>query len=217
MKYTTLLILIIMFGALDSYAQNKNAEKLLKALAEKHNAYENITADFTFHYKNLQTENENKWSGKIIMEGDKYKLELRNSTIYYNGKTLWNHLHESNEVNISEAAEQEDSDIINHPHQIFDIYKKDFKYKYIDEETKDGQGVHVVDLYPKEIDKEYSRIRLYLTQEEVNIHSAMIFAKDGSRYNIDLKNMKTNQPLDDSTFVFNKQDHPDAEVIDMRF
>ncbi len=216
MRYIALLT-IIMLAAFDTSAQDKNAEKLLKTLAEKHNAYENITADFTFHYKNLQTESENEWTGKIIMQGEKYKLELKNSTIYFDGKTLWNHLHGPNEVNISEPPKQEDADIINHPHQIFDIYNKNFKYKYLGNETINGQEVYVVDLYPKELDKNYSRIRLNLTQYDVQIHSARIFAKDGSRYQIEIGNMQTNQSLSDSTFVFNKEAHPDVEVIDMRF
>ena len=216
MRYIALLIIIPMV-AFGTYAQDRNAEKLLEALSEKHNAYENITANFTFHYKNLQTESENEWTGKIIMQGEKYKLELKNSTIYYNGKTLWNHLHDPNEVNISEPPKQEDSDIINHPHQIFDIYKKDFKYKYLGKETVNGQEVYVVDLYPEELDKDYSRIRLNLTQNDVQIHSARIFAKDGSRYQIEIENMQTNQSISDSTFVFNEEAHPDAEVIDMRF
>ena len=216
MKYIVLLISALL-AAFNTYSQDENAEKLLKTLAEKHNTYDNITADFTFYYKNLQTESENKWNGSIIMKGEKYKLELRNSTIYYNGKTLWNHLHGPNEVNISEPVQNEDSDIINHPHQIFDIYKKDFKYKYLGKETSKGQEVYVVDLYPEELDKDYSRIRLYLTLDNIRIHSAKIFAKDGSRYQIEIENMKTNQPVDDSAFAFNKEDHPDAEVIDMRF
>ncbi|MCF8336283.1 MAG: outer membrane lipoprotein carrier protein LolA [Bacteroidales bacterium] len=217
MKYIALLTIILLSG-FNISAQDKNAEKLLKTLAEKHNAYENITADFTFHYKSLQSESENTWSGSVIMEGEKYKLELRNSTIYYNGTTLWNYLQGPNEVNISEPVQNEDSDIINHPHQIFDIYKKkNFKYKFLGKESMNGQEVYVIDLYPKTLDKDYSRIRLYLTQEAIQIHSAKIFAKDGSRYTIEIKNMKTNQSVHDSTFVFNTEAHPDAEVIDMRF
>ena len=216
MRYIALLT-VLLLTVVNTSAQDRNAEELLKALAEKHNDYDNITADFTFYYTNLQAGNENEWSGSIIMEGKKYKLKLKNSTVFYNGKTLWNYLHGPNEVNISEPPSQENSDIINHPHQIFDIYEKDFKYKYLGKETSNGKEVYVVDLYPKELDKDYSRIRLYLSQNNIQIHSAKIFAKDGSRYRIDIENMKTNLSLNDSTFIFNKEDHPDAEVIDMRF
>ncbi|MGM0530365.1 MAG: LolA family protein [Bacteroidota bacterium] len=216
MRYIALLIIILLV-AFNATAQEENAEKLLKTLAEKHNAYDNITADFSFYYKNLQTENENKWNGSIIMKGEKYKLDLRNTTIYYNGKTQWNYLHDPNEVNISEPVQNEDSDIINHPHQIFEIYKKDFKYKYVGKETSNGQEVYEIDLFPEELETDYSRIRLYLTQDNIRINAAKIFAKDGSRYRIEIENMKTNQPVDDSAFVFNKEDHPNVEVIDMRF
>jgi len=219
-RYTFLLAMVIILThvlAARVQGQNLNAQKLLQSLAEKHNGYGNLTADFTFHYKNLQTENENQWNGSILMKGEKYKLKLDHSTIFYNGQTLWNYLHEANEVNISEPPKETDPDIINHPHQIFAIYKKDFKSKYLGEETLDGNPFYVIDLYPNDLDKEYSRIRLYLTTADIQIHTAKIFGKDGSRYVIRIDQLKPNQTFADSVFVFNKKAHPGVEVIDMRF
>lgn len=219
-RYTVLLSMVIMLThglGTRAQGQNLNAQKLLQSLAEKHNGYDNLAADFTFHYKNLQTENENQWKGSILMKGEKYKLVLHHSTIFYNGQTLWNYLHEANEVNISEPPEETDPDIINHPHQIFDIYKKDFKSKYLGEETLDGNSLYVIDLYPNDLDKDYSRIRLYLTKADIQIHTAKIFGKDGSRYVLQIDQLKPNQTFADSVFVFNKKAHPGVEVIDMRF
>jgi outer membrane lipoprotein-sorting protein len=211
------IISFLLLATLSIKAQQQNAEPILKSLAEKHNSYDNLTADFTFHFKSLQSDQQKEWSGTIIMAGEKYKLELRNSTMYYNGETLWNHLHGPNEVNISEPPKDENADIINHPYKIFDIYNKDFKYQYIEQRTTGNQELHVIDLYPKDLDKDYSRVRLFLTSGDVQLHAAKIFAKDGSRYRIEINNLKTNQSVPDSTFVFDEKAHPDAEIIDMRF
>jgi len=197
--------------------QEPTANELLKKLSANNRSYESIRADFTFHYESLQSDAQNSWRGTITMKGKKYRLELRNSTVYYDGKTLWNHLHEAGEVNISEPVEQEGGDILNHPHQIFEIHQMDLKNQYLGKQEKEGQQLYGIDLFPKDLDQEYSRIRLFLDQSPVQIHSARIFAKDGSRYTIEINNLTTDQPVADSTFVFDKEAHPNVEVIDMRF
>ncbi|MBS3806826.1 MAG: outer membrane lipoprotein carrier protein LolA [Bacteroidales bacterium] len=218
MKIQTLLIALLSILHLQVAAQQESAAgELLEKLAENNRAYQSIRADFTFHYQSLQSDARNAWKGTITMKGKKYRLELRNSTVYYNGKTLWNYLHEAGEVNISEPVEQEGGDILNHPHQIFDIHQMDLKNQYLGKEKKDGHELYAIDLFPNDLDQEYSRIRLYLEQSPVQIHSTRIFAKDGSRYTIEINNLTTDQPVADSTFVFNKKAHPDVEVIDMRF
>ena len=206
--------------AMSSIAQQgEKAEKILDKLAQKNKSYETIQADFDVKYKNLQGGQETTHSGgRIVMKGDKYKLKLNKSTIYYDGKTQWNHLREVNEVNISEPVQdKEEQDIINHPNKLFELYKKDFKYKYLEKTAKNNQNYHKIDLFPKNLEKDYSRIRLMVEAGNTQIHSAKIFGKDGSRYTIIIKNMEVNEEIPESTFVFNKDEHPDVEVIDMRF
>ncbi len=218
MKLKILLLTLLSLPALQvSGQQNNRAQQLLKKLAENNQAHQTIRADFTFHYKSLQSQEEGSWEGQILMKGQKYRLELHHSTVYYDGKTLWNHLHDAEEVNVSEPVEQKEGDILNHPHQIFEIHQMELKHKYLGEERIEGIQMHKIDLYPKDLDKDYSRIRLFLTPSPVQIHSARVFAKDGTRYTIEIDNLVTDKPASDSSFVFDKQAHPKVEVIDMRF
>jgi len=218
MKIISILMILAALAVHPSQAQQQaKAKELLKKLSENNKSYESIRAGFTFRYKSLQSKAESSWDGKILMKGKKYRLELRQSTVYYNGKTLWNHLHDAQEVNVSEPVQQDQSDILNHPHQIFEIHQMDLKYQYLGEETINGEDIYKVDLFPRELDRDYSRIRLFLHQSPVQIHSAKVFGKDGTRYTIEIEDLVTNQPVADSTFVFDKADHPNVEVIDMRF
>jgi outer membrane lipoprotein-sorting protein len=218
-KVINLLTISLLLVNLSFAQQGKKAESILDKLAEKNKSYETIQADFNVKYKNLQGgQTTTHEGGRIVMKGDKYKLKLNKSTIYYDGKTQWNFLRDVNEVNISEPVQDKaKQDIINHPNKLFELYKSDFKYKYLEKTQKNNQAYHKIDLYPKDLDKDYSRIRLLIESGEMQIHSAKIFGKDGSRYTIIIKNMKTNKEVPDSTFVFNKKEHPDVEVIDMRF
>ena len=212
-------LVILLFITFSAWSQKDNkAENILNKLAEQNKANKTIKADFTVQYKNLQSDNTTTSKGKIIMKGDQYKLDVRNSVVFYNGKTMWNYLKEANEVNISEPVEDPaEQDILNHPNQIFEIYKKDFKYKFMGQTSSDKTSLYEIDLYPKDLEEDYSRIKLKVNQVNYHIHSAKIFGKDGSRITFLVDNMKTNTPVPDSTFIFNKEDYPGVEVIDMRF
>ena len=141
---TILALLLMPMASLQVAAQqDSQSRQLLEKLAENNRSYQSIRADFTFHYKSLQTDQENSWEGKIIMKGKQYRLELRQSTVYYDGKTMWNHLHEAGEVNISEPVEQEGGDILNHPHQIFEIHEMDLKHQYLGKKQKEIGRAHV--------------------------------------------------------------------------
>jgi len=217
MKYKTVFFFML-FASVTFAQQDEAAEKILDKLAQQNKSNKTIIASFTVEYKNLQSEHPNSSKGKITMKGEKYKLDIRNSVVYFNGKTMWNYLKESNEVNISEPVEDTDKqDILNHPNKIFEIYKKDFKYKYMGETTQENKQLYAIDLYPKNLEKDYSRIKIKVNQENYHIHSAKIYGKDGSRINFIINQMQTNQPVPDSTFVFDKSEYPDVEIIDMRF
>jgi outer membrane lipoprotein-sorting protein len=218
-KLINLLIISLLMGNISFAQQETKAEAILDKLAEKNKSYETIQADFNVKYKNLQGgQTTTHEGGRIVMKGDRYKLKLNKSTIYYDGKTQWNYMRTVDEVNISEPVQdKEKQDIINHPNKLFELYKNDFKYRYLEKVQKNGQSYHKIDLYPKDLDKDYSRIRLFIDATDVQIHSAKIYGKDGSRYTIIIKNMEVNKEIPDSTFVFDKKEHPNVEVIDMRF
>jgi outer membrane lipoprotein-sorting protein len=152
--------------------------------------------------------------GSILLSGDKYKATLMNVDSYFNGETLWTHLKEVGEVNISNPDTSDNATLS--PSNIFNIYKEGFRYMYAGEDTIDGNPVDVVDLFPENRDKPYSRIKLYIKKDNHHIAKVSQIGKDGNNYIIDIKNMKTDVPCEPSMFSFDKKKHPDVDVIDMR-
>ena len=135
---------------------------------------------------------------------------------FYDGKTLWSYIEEVNEVNISEP-EPNDEDIFSNPKKIFTIYENDYKYQLITSISKEGENYSIIDLYPIDLEKEYSRIRLQINTDLYQLSSATISGKDGSNFTITISNFKTDLKIDDSYFIFNESEHPDVEIIDMRW
>jgi len=217
MKYIVIpsIILFCGFSALTAQSPEvQKAERILDRVSETTQSYESIKAVFTFTLENIETETRDSHEGSIIMSGEKYKASVMNVDSYFNGKTLWTHLKEVDEVNISNPDPQDDETLS--PANIFNIYKEGFRYMFAGEDTVDGQPVNVVDLFPEDRNKSYSRIKLYVRKDNHHIAKISQIGKDGNNYIININNMKTNVPCKSSMFIFDKEEHPDVQVIDMR-
>ena len=217
MKHIIITTVLLFSGFLALTAQSpevQKAERILEQVSETTQSYESIKADFTFTLENIESNTEDTYEGSIILAGKKYKASVMNVDSYFNGETLWTHLKEVGEVNISNPDPQDDETLS--PANIFNIYKEGFRYMFAGEDTIDGQPVNVVDLFPEDRDKSYSRIKLYVNQDNHHITKISQIGKDGNNYIINIKNMKTNVPCESSMFIFSEEKHPDVQVIDMR-
>ena len=64
--------------------------------------------------------------------------------------------------------------------------------------------------------KPFFKVLVYINKSSQTITSTKVFEKNGNRYTYSVSSMKTNIPLADDLFVFNKSKYPTAEVIDLR-
>jgi len=214
-KYFSLIIVLL--GTVTLFAQqDPEAKKILDKLSETTKSHKTISTDFKVTFKNLKDNIENSSEGNIVIKGDMYRLKFMNTEAFFNGKTLWNYLPEVNEVNITEP-EPDDEDIFNNPKRLFTIYEDDYKYQLIGELEENKSAYALIDLYPFNANEEYSRIRIQVNTDDYFLSSATIFGKDGSHYTIHIDNYQTNKKYEDSYFIFNENDYPKVEIIDMRF
>ena len=103
-----------------------------------------------------QTENTNDTlNGSIILSKDKYKLELPDNIIWFNGETSWSYLPAEKEVTITKA-DKKDNSFQNRPSAIFSMYKNGYKSRLIEEKSDS----YIIDLYPEDIKSDLLRVRL---------------------------------------------------------
>jgi outer membrane lipoprotein-sorting protein len=212
-----ILFLIAFLGMFINVFSQKDpeAEKILKDLSEKTKSHSVIEADFTIDFKNIKENIKNTSNGTIAMKDNMYLLKFMGSESYFDGKTLWNYIPEVNEVNITEPTPDED-DIFSNPKRLFTIYENDYKYQLVNKLTKDAINYSLIDLFPIDLEEDYSRIRLQINTNNYTISSATIFGKDGSHYTISLNSYKFDTMLRDSHFTFNEKDYKYIEIIDLR-
>jgi outer membrane lipoprotein-sorting protein len=215
MKNLILFLVFVSGISLSVAQQDPEAKKILDKLSEKTKSYKIIKTDFKIDYKNIKDNTQNTSNGTIVMKQDMYRMNFLGAESFFDGKTLWNYIPEVSEVNITEQ-DSNSEDIFSNPKKIFTIYEKGYKYQFINSITEKNIDYYIIDLYPIDLDEEYSRIRLQISAKEMFLNSAAIFGKEGSQYYISFDNYDTRTDFEDSYFIFNSKDYPEVEIIDMR-
>jgi len=128
------------------------------------------------------------------------------------GETIWTYLQDAEEVQIN-IVEEDDGAIT--PSNIFTFYSDNYKSKFLKEEIEGGKTIQIVELRPT-IDRNYSKVDLFVDKDETMLTQVMIFDKNGGTITYIIDELKSNIPADDAEFTFNEADYPDVEIIDMR-
>jgi len=196
--------------------QDLKAKEILDKLSQTNKSYKTIQIDFAFRLENKTGSVTETNEGSVALKGKSYRLHMpaMGMEVYSNGIATWSYLTDSNEVNITEN--DADSDAALNPANLFTIYEKGFKYNYIGEESIGGKNSVVIDLFPIDKSKEFTKVKLYVDKIKYQILMAKTFNKDGNVYTLTMKNMKTDQNLAEDYFKFDPAKYPKVEINDMR-
>jgi outer membrane lipoprotein-sorting protein len=212
-NYTHLLFfLLATFLNLAASGQNdQEAVKILDKFSASALGAPSVTMNFSLITINQAENTSDTLTGSIILNKDKYKLDLPNNTIWFNGETSWSLLMAEKEVTITKA-DRKDNSFQNRPSLIFSMYKNGYKSRLIE----DGSVLYIIDLYPDDIKSDLVRVRLSIGKSMLDLKKLEYKKRDGiivtlqvSEYNLKLK------PASD-TFTFRPDKYKGVEVIDMR-
>jgi len=214
MRYLILSLFIPLCCSLNAQ-QDPEAKVILDRMAEKIKQYQSIQSDFSLIVFDHKENHKNTSHGSIIIRGDKYKVASGGTTVYFNGTTMWTYAEEDNEVTITEP-DSGDDDFLSNPAKVFAFYDRDFKYMYRGETTIDSTVMHEIDLFPRNLDQPYSRIKVFIIKNTEQLAILSAVGKDGVDYSVFLKNMVTNKVFPDEVFTFEPAKHKKITVVDMR-
>ena len=199
-RLLTIGMLVLLPYYLGAQTDRKAEEVLDKALSELSKT-SGIRADFA------GTE-----QGFLLLKGEKFYLNSGGIQSWYDGKTQWSYVADTEEVNISHPT-QEELQAIN-PYLILMRYKTDFDYNYKGTQTRHGVKGHEIVLTPKHSGNR-EVIRVFISHSHQPL--AIQVEQDGRTMSeINVIKYQTNQKLEDGMFRFNKSLYPNAEIIDMR-
>jgi outer membrane lipoprotein carrier protein len=209
--FSALLLALLATTAFAQY--DARALEILEAMSKRYKAFTSFEANITSSMTNETEGIKEEFKGKINVKGDKFRLVMDDQEIINNGTTVWTYLPAAKEVNIDNYDPAADE--IN-PSKIYDLYKKGFKYMYLEDQTENGVLCDVVDLVPEKKDAQYFKIRMNIGKKDKSIQSWTMFDRNGNRYKYSITKFVPNVALADALFTFDPKKYPGVEIIDLR-
>ena len=159
----------------------------------------------------IQIDFEGTEKGTIVMKGDKFYLHSGQIQSWYDGKTQWSYVADTEEVNISHPTPEELQGI--NPYFILVNYQENFESSYKGMKTHEGKQVQEIVLAPKGNANE--QITLWISKTS---HPIYIKVENSGKpvSEIHVKNVRKQKEINDHVFRFNKSLYPNAEIIDLR-
>ena len=185
----------------------QEADRIMKAASAQFKNNKSVESNYTVTY----TEGAKKRSatGGIIMQKNKYVNLIEGTKTWYNGKTMWTYVKENDEVTVTEPEGNEM--MTNNPYYFINSYSKEYNAALVSSAGK----VYELKLTPKKANEDVKYVTLKLLKTSYQPLSLSIVMKN-SQMDIVLNSYKTNHSFKSSSFAFDKNKYPDAEIIDLR-
>ena len=210
MKKIIIIIIISILNITVVSSQTELAKDILEKLKSTTESYNNISIDFIFLFQNKSQKIEEKQEGHLIIEKEKFRLEMNEQTIINDGETQWVYLNDLNEVQI---MEHDSEDEMMSPIKLLTIYEKNYKYNYIESTSEDGKRLHIIDFFPKERE-EFMKINIAVNALKNQLERIILYDKNGGTYTYSITSFIINK--NDKPFTFNITDSTNIEIIDLR-
>ncbi len=193
----------IVFTSLVSFSQNGGeAKKILDEVSQKMSSYQNIFIDFDYVLDNKEEDVRQELSGDVLLQGEKYMVNLFGSTQIFDGSKTYTIMPENEEVNISNA-DIDDKNLVT-PSKFYSFYKSGYSF-YMGEKKKiKGKKIQFVKLVPMDSNSEVNSVFVGVDLSSMHIYQVIENGKNGTNTILTAKKIKTNQDLASDLFTFNK-------------
>ena len=197
---------LILISSISSFSNEKIKEEILDDIVTKISSYKNISIDFDLLYENISLDIKTNKKGKLILENDKFSINLDEQIIINNGDIQWTYLKDINEVQISN---NELTTGVSNLSDLFKISKNDYKILFL----KDEINFYLIELIPKTI-KSFVKIQIKFQKQNKEISEIKVFDKEGGKFIYSINKLKYD--LEINSFYFDTSKFPGIEIIDLR-
>jgi len=206
-----ILILLLITLTVNTFAQNK-AKTLLNKVSEKVKSYDNISLDFKYVLENLSENIKQETKGDVIMQGDKYRLNILGITRLFDGKSMYSISTEDEEVTITSNIDDENNSIT--PSKMLSFYQNEEEYTYAFdiEQNINGRKIQYVKLTPIDSNSEIKSVLLGIDSQTKHIYNLIQLGKNGTKTTLTVNSFKTNEPLSKSLFTFDANKYKDYYI-----
>lgn len=212
-KMRKILIVLALIMSQLIYAQNdRKAAAILDAMSNKYKTMTSFKIAFTYTNEGAGTTESLK--GDATVKGTKFRLKMAGQEIFNDGKLMTTYIKESNEATVNDYDPKDIGDI--DPTKIYTIYKKGYKYMFIEEVTESGRVYEVVELSPEKKDSKIAKVQIKVDKKDKSVKSWKVTQRAGQRLTFKVDKFMPNVKVDDKFFAFDASQYKGVEVIDLR-
>lgn len=211
MKKMLYIFFLMVFPIAAAGQNDPKAVSILDNFSSAISAAPSVSMKFLMITDDQMEKSSDTISGAILLSRDRYKLDLQNNIIWYDGRDSWSYLPYEKEVTIT-RPDKNDNSFESRPSSIFTMYKKGYKSRLV-EEKRDS---YLIDLYPEEIKSELIRVRMTIKKPSLDLLSFEYKRRDGITITLLVQDYNLKQQTDPGMFRFNPEKYRDLEIIDMR-
>ncbi|MBD3862183.1 MAG: outer membrane lipoprotein-sorting protein [Olleya marilimosa] len=204
------LLVLFLLATSTIFAQDNEANKLLNEVSTKAKSYNNISIAFKYVLENTEENIKQETKGDVVMEGDKYRLNILGITRIYDGQNIYSISPEDEEVTVSKGSDQDESTIT--PSKMLTFYKEGFTFKMDIVQDVSGRKIQYVKLSPMDSNSEIKYVLLGIDTKTKHIYRLIEVGKNGTKTTLTVNSFKTNETLSKSLFTFDKNKFKDYYI-----
>lgn len=205
------LFIALVLATGHSAAQAQDADTIFERLQAKYNAIDGLRAAFTQTMSSAYWEQDESFTGTLILQGDKYRVETGTEVLVVNGQETYVYRPNEQQVLINDVVEDEasftpSSFLLNHDER--------FEVLDVDVVTYNGTKHYRLNLKPRSTDSFFREATLWIRDRDDIVTKLTVFDVNETRMVFTLDDIEINPRLDTDTFDFTPP--AGTEVIDLR-
>lgn len=205
-------LLLTVFSSSIVLAQNEaTAKSILDKASNTMSAYSNLSMDFDYVLDNKAEDVKQEMSGDVVLEGEKYVVNLFGSTQIFDGSKTYTIIPENEEVNISDADLDEENTFT--PSKFYSFYKSGYTYSMGELKQINGKKIQFIELTPIDTNSEISNIQVGIDTKTNHIYQVIEIGVNQTRTILTAKNIKTNQQINGSVFAFDQKKYEELNYM----
>ncbi len=204
------------FCSLTAFASAQTADEIINSLSEQAKEYKTIDASYYSLLVDLKNDFEEEMSGRILIEGNSFNLDIGEYRIISDGVTVWTYDTEANECYIDDAEMLIEDGV--DPSKFFTIWEDDFETELKGNDELDGVSCKQINLYPNDTkEKTYHTIQLFVKgDDKYEIAKLIVKGREGNDTTYIIKSFETGVSIPQGTFKFKESNYPGVELVDNR-
>lgn len=196
------LVIVLSFFMIANGQNTAQTRKILDKTASVVGRAGGTSANFSM--SNAQV---GKTSGTIAIKGNKFHARTPEAIVWFDGKTQWSYLKQTNEVNVSTPSHTQQ--ISMNPYTFINMYKSGYQLSH--KIVGNHYQVRMV-----ATNKQNGIPEMYISINRKNFNPTQVKIKQNNTWTtINISNFKA-KDLPNNLFTFQRKDLPTAEIIDLR-